>query len=149
MAERPLAVRPCSIAASLDILGERWTLLAIREMGYGVHRFGRIAGYTGVSRDILADRLRKLEDAGIVERRQYSEHPPRYEYHLTEAGEELHPVLLSLFQWGNKWAVETPALDLRHDCGQLLEVDHVCRHCGAPVTRTSLREAKERDSQGS
>ncbi|MDX3852365.1 helix-turn-helix domain-containing protein [Streptomyces sp. AK02-01A] len=138
MADQPVAVRPCSLAASLDILGERWSLLAIREMGYGVHRFARIAGFTGASRDILADRLRKLEAAGVVERRQYSEHPPRYEYHLTEAGRELHPVLLSLFQWGDKWAVAEPALTLRHDCGQLLEVDHVCHHCGRSVTRDSI-----------
>ncbi|MET9479676.1 helix-turn-helix domain-containing protein [Streptomyces sp. NPDC006638] len=138
MARQPLAVRPCSLAASLDVLGERWSLLAIREMGYGVHRFGRIAGYTGASRDILADRLRKLEAAGVIERRQYSEHPPRYEYHLTEAGRELHPVLLSLFQWGDKWAVEEPALTLRHTCGHRLEVDHVCRHCGGPVGRGTV-----------
>jgi DNA-binding HxlR family transcriptional regulator len=144
MAEQPLAVRPCSIAASLDILGERWSLLAIREMGYGVHRFGRIAGFTGASRDILADRLRKLEDAGVVERRQYSEHPPRYEYHLTEAGLELFPVLLSLFEWGNKWAVREEALTLLHDCGHRLEVDRVCHHCGGAVTRDSIERVPSR-----
>lgn len=71
----PVTTRPCSVAASLDIVGERWSLLAIREMGYGVHHFTKIAGYTGASRDILADRLRKLEAAHIVERRQYSQHP--------------------------------------------------------------------------
>ncbi|WP_243869050.1 winged helix-turn-helix transcriptional regulator [Streptomyces liangshanensis] len=135
MARHPLGVRPCSLAASLDVLGERWSLLAIREMGYGVHRFGRIAGYTGASRDILADRLRKLEAVGVIERRRYSEHPPRYEYHLTEAGRELYPVLLSLFRWGDKWAVDEPALTLLHECGHELDIDHVCRHCGGPVER--------------
>jgi DNA-binding HxlR family transcriptional regulator len=69
MAEQPLGVRPCSVAAALEILGERWSLLAVREIGYGVHRFSRIAAYTGASRDLLADRLRKLEAAGMVERR--------------------------------------------------------------------------------
>ncbi|MFJ2645549.1 winged helix-turn-helix transcriptional regulator [Streptomyces sp. NPDC087420] len=147
MARQPLAVRPCSLAASLDVLGERWSLLAIREMGYGVHRFGRIAGYTGASRDILADRLRKLEAAGVIERRQYSEHPPRYEYHLTEAGRELHPVLLSLFQWGDKWAVEEPALTLRHECGHQLEIDHVCRHCGGPVRRGTVEARVSRPQE--
>ncbi len=147
MARQPLAVRPCSLAASLDVLGERWSLLAIREMGYGVHRFGRIAGYTGASRDILADRLRKLEAAGVVERRQYSEHPPRYEYHLTEAGRELHPVLLSLFQWGDKWAVEEPPLTLRHTCGHRLEIDHVCRHCGGPVGRGTVEARLSRGQE--
>jgi DNA-binding HxlR family transcriptional regulator len=138
MADQPVAVRPCSMAAALEILGERWSLLAIREIGYGVHHFARIAGYTGASRDILADRLRKLEAAGIIERRQYSEHPPRHEYHLTQAGEELAPVMLSLYQWGDKWAVDAPAITRRHDCGHQLEVDLTCRHCGAPVTRDSI-----------
>jgi DNA-binding HxlR family transcriptional regulator len=138
MVARPLRVRPCSVAATLDILGERWSLLAVRELSYGVHRFARIAGYTGASRDILADRLRKLERAGVVERRQYSEHPPRYEYHLTQAGKELLPVLHALREWGDKWAVEEPALRFRHDCGQLLEIDRVCHHCGGAVTHESL-----------
>jgi DNA-binding HxlR family transcriptional regulator len=120
MADQPLGVRPCSVAAALDILGERWSLLTIREIGYGVHRFARIAAYTGASRDMLADRLRKLEGAGIVERRQYSEHPPRFEYHLTEAGRELFPVLLALREWGDKWAVDRPAVQVRHDCGHAL-----------------------------
>ena len=138
MAELPLEVRPCSLAAALEVVGERWSLLVLREIGYGVHRFARIAGYTGVSRDILADRLRKLEAAGVVERRQYSEHPPRYEYHFTEAGQELFPVMLALSQWGDKWAVDAPAVTRRHTCGQPVQVDLVCHHCGQPVTRETV-----------
>jgi DNA-binding HxlR family transcriptional regulator len=138
MADRPVAVRPCSVAASLEVLGERWSLLVIRELGYGVHRFERLVGFTGASRDILADRLRKLEAAGVVERRQYSEHPPRYEYHLTEAGRELFPVMMSLAQWGAKWANQPKAARLTHDCGHALEVDLICRHCGTPVTRGTM-----------
>jgi DNA-binding HxlR family transcriptional regulator len=138
MADQPLGVRPCSVAAALEILGERWSLLTVREIGYGVHRFSQIAAYTGAARDMLADRLRKLEAAGIIERRPYSEHPPRYEYHLTEAGRELFPVMLALREWGDKWAVDRPAVAVEHSCGHRLEVDHVCRHCGAPVTRDTL-----------
>jgi DNA-binding HxlR family transcriptional regulator len=138
LADQPLRVRPCSVAAALDIVGERWALLVIREIGYGVHRFARIAGYTGASRDMLADRLRKLESAGIVERRQYSEHPPRFEYHLTEAGRELFPVLLALREWGDKWAVDQPAIQVRHDCGHLVKSVLTCQHCGAPVTRDTV-----------
>ncbi|MET8954484.1 winged helix-turn-helix transcriptional regulator [Streptomyces sp. NPDC004393] len=138
MADQPLGVRSCSVAAALDILGERWTLLAVREISYGVHRFARIAAYIGLSRDILADRLRKLENAGIVERRQYSEHPPRHEYHLTEAGRELLPVMLALREWGDKWAVDEPATELRHGCGHALSVLRTCRHCGEPVIHGSL-----------
>ena len=138
MADLPLGVRPCSLAAALEILGERWSLLALREIGYGVNRFARIAGYTGASRDILADRLRKLEAAGVIERRPYSEHPPRDEYHLTDAGRELFPVMLALSQWGDKWAVDAPAVTRRHTCGEPVEVDLVCHHCGQPVTRESI-----------
>ena len=138
MAEQPVGVRPCSIAAALEILGERWSLLALREMAYGVHRFARIAGFTGASRDILADRLRKLEEAGVVERRQYSEHPPRYEYHLTRAGQELFPVMLALRDWGDRWAVDAPAVDFRHSCGRPVVLDLRCGHCGQEITRASL-----------
>ncbi|PRY41756.1 winged helix-turn-helix transcriptional regulator [Umezawaea tangerina] len=130
--------RPCSIASSLHVLGERWTLLAVREMSYGVHRFERIAGYTGASRNILTDRLRTLEQAGVVERRQYSEHPPRFEYHLTEAGTELAPVLLALSEWGDKWANDPPITSFDHDCGHPLKIDHTCRHCHREITRDSL-----------
>jgi DNA-binding HxlR family transcriptional regulator len=148
MADQPPGVRPCSVAAALDILGERWSLLAIREIGYGVHRFARIAAYTGASRDMLAGRLRKLESAGIVERRQYSEHPPRFEYHLTEAGRDLFPVMLALREWGDKWAVDKPATQLLHDCGHLLKADLSCQHCGRPVTHGSCTAVLPDDSDG-
>lgn len=142
MAGQPLGPRPCPVAASLQVVGERWSLLAVREMSYGVHRFEQIAGYTGASRDILTDRLRKLERAGVVERRQYSEHPPRYEYHLTQAGRELFPVTISLLTWGEKWAVDAPAVVFRHACGKQVLIDLECRHCGDPVTRESLTPVK-------
>jgi DNA-binding HxlR family transcriptional regulator len=138
MADLPVGVRPCSMAAALEVLGERWSLLALREIGYGVHRFARIAGYTGASRDLLADRLRKLEAAGVVERRLYSEHPPRHEYHLTEAGRELFPVMLALTEWGDRWAVDSPAVVRWHSCGQPLEIELVCHHCGGPVSRDTI-----------
>jgi DNA-binding HxlR family transcriptional regulator len=138
MDDQPLGVRPCSIAAALEILGERWSLLAVREISYGVHRFARIAAYTGASRDMLADRLRKLAAAGLVERRQYSEHPPRFEYHLTEAGRDLFPVMVALREWGDKWAVDQPAVQILHDCGHPLQADPACRHCGRRVTSASI-----------
>jgi DNA-binding HxlR family transcriptional regulator len=130
--------RACPIAASLEVLGERWTLLAIRELNYGVHRFEAIVRNTGATRDLLALRLRKLESAGIIERRQYSEHPVRYEYYLTAAGEELRPVLLSLAQWGQKWTEDAPADTFVHQCGHRLDAAYTCLHCGEPVTRQSL-----------
>jgi DNA-binding HxlR family transcriptional regulator len=94
--------RTCSIADALDVVGERWSLLVLRELGFGVHRFKEIQINTGAPRETLALRLRTLEAAGIIERRQYSERPPRDEYVLTEAGEELGPVLGALRAWGGK-----------------------------------------------
>ncbi|HEV2346701.1 MAG TPA: helix-turn-helix domain-containing protein [Actinocrinis sp.] len=142
MADVPVGVRPCSIADALDILGERWSLLAIRELGYGVHRFSRIVGFTGAPRDILADRLRKLEAAGIVERRQYSEHPPRFEYHLTQAGRELLPVMLALRQWGDRWASREPTLTIQHSCGHSLDTVTACGHCGRVVEVADMVPAR-------
>lgn len=144
MAQAPVGVRPCSIAASLEIIGERWSLLALRELAYGVHRFAKIAGYTGAPRDILADRLRKLEAAGVIERRPYSEHPPRHEYHLTQAGQDLFPVMISLLRWGDKWAVDSPAVSFRHECGQDLETGATCAHCGGQITPSSLSLKRNR-----
>jgi DNA-binding HxlR family transcriptional regulator len=144
MADQPPGVRPCSVAAALEILGERWSLLAVREISYGVHRFSRIAAYTGASRDLLADRLRKLEGAGVVERRQYSEHPPRYEYELTEAGQELRGVLTLLRAWGDKWVVESPATRFDHVCGHQVDPVLTCRQCGEPVRpgELTMRETR-------
>jgi DNA-binding HxlR family transcriptional regulator len=136
MAELPSMPRPCSVAASLEVLGERWSLLAIRELGYGVHRFDKLVGYTGASRDILADRLRKLEAAGVVERRLYNEHPPRYEYRLTDRGRDLYPVAFGLMRWGDKHAAPAgPPRIVRHrGCGGAVD-DHLhCEQCGAPLT---------------
>ena len=138
--------RPCSIAAALRIIGERWSLLAVRELTYGIHRFDQIAAFTGATRDILAARLRKLEAEGVVERRRYSEHPPRYEYHLTEAGQQLYPILRSLAEWGDRWAVEEPAVRFRHSCGHELHVEHVCAHCGGEVTRATVEAVPARRS---
>jgi DNA-binding HxlR family transcriptional regulator len=96
--------RACSIADALDIVGERWTLLVLRELGFGVTRFKEIQANTGAPRETLSLRLRKLEDCGLIERRRYCEHPPRDEYQLTAAGRDIQPVLRSLRQWGERYA---------------------------------------------
>jgi DNA-binding HxlR family transcriptional regulator len=106
MTDRPVGARPCSIAASLDVLGGRWSLLAILAIGNEAHRFSRIADYTTAPRSTLADRLRKLESAGVIERRQYSEYPLRFEYHLTDAGRDLFTLMLALQEWGDKWGTD-------------------------------------------
>jgi len=96
--------RVCSIADALQLVGERWSLLAIREIGLGARRFNDIQANTGAPRETLSVRLRKLEDADIIERRRYSDHPPRDEYVLTEAGTALVPILRSLRLWGEQYA---------------------------------------------
>ncbi len=109
--------RPCSIAAALQVLGEKWALLAVRELFYGNHRFDRFARNTGAPRDRLTARLRALEEAGVVERRAYSERPPRYEYHLTEAGRDLAPLTQALLAWGDRWVSPEPPVVLHHHPG--------------------------------
>lgn len=140
LASEAVAPRDCSIADALSLLGEKWTLLAIREMLYGAHRFDQIAGFTGATRDILVERLRKLEEHGVIERRQYSERPPRYDYHLTESGQHLAPVLMALGAWGRDWASgSTPPRGFLHECGQPLQIDYVCHSCGEGVSADSVR----------
>jgi DNA-binding HxlR family transcriptional regulator len=126
--------RPCTAAAALGVIGEKWSLLVVRELAFGVHRFDSIVQNTGAPRDILTSRLRSLESAGVIEKRQYSERPPRFEYHLTQAGRELRPILLSLGQWGSRWAAGAPPVSFEHTCGETLEVVHTCKACGEAVT---------------
>jgi DNA-binding HxlR family transcriptional regulator len=106
---RPDGTRECPIADAMELIGDRWSLLVIREIGLGVRRFTEIQRNTGAPREMLTARLRKLEDSGVITREQYSEHPPRYDYTLTEAGQALVPVLRSLRRWGEKYAPNRPA----------------------------------------
>jgi DNA-binding HxlR family transcriptional regulator len=106
---RPDGTRECPIADAVELIGDRWSLLVIREIGFGVRRFTDIQRNTGAPREMLTARLRKLEDSGVIIRQQYSERPPRYDYTLTEAGQALVPVLRSLRQWGEKYAPSRPA----------------------------------------
>ncbi|WP_157430094.1 winged helix-turn-helix transcriptional regulator [Actinomadura oligospora] len=126
--------RPCSIADTLDLIGERWSVLVVRELFHGVRRFDGIARNTGASRDILTARLRKLERSGIIHREQYSDRPARYEYHLTEAGQELGDVLLMLLKWGDRHInQDDPPVVFTHSCGVDLVPEVVCAACGEPA----------------
>ena len=105
--------RPCPIAASLEVVGERWALLVVRELWMGSRQFGEIVRGTGAPRDRIAARLKVLERAGVVSRVQYQGAPPRFDYHLTESGRALIPVLESLLAWGREYAVpDDPDLHL-------------------------------------
>jgi DNA-binding HxlR family transcriptional regulator len=136
-------VRQCSIANALDVVGERWSLLALREIFFGVRRFDQIVQNTGASRDILATRLRKLVDAGVLVKEQYEQHPPRFEYVPTESGRALQKVLLALMEWGDTYVTEGPPPTVwEHDCGSSLSTKTVCATCGDPVTTRSVTLTK-------
>ncbi|SEO55577.1 winged helix-turn-helix transcriptional regulator [Actinacidiphila rubida] len=115
------------MAATLELVGDRWSLLALREILFGNHRFTQIARNTGAPRDRLAARLKSLVDDGLLEKREYQ--VSRSEYHFTEAGRELFKVLLALMTWGDKWAVDDPPLVLEHHGHQVVPVTlcDVCR----------------------
>ena len=135
-----LADQPCSIARTSAVIGDRWTLLAIRELMLGNRRFDAIASKTGAPRDILTTRLRKLEVSGVVERVQYQERPPRSEYRLTDLGWSLQPVLTVLRDWGDRHLAgpEGPPAVFVHSCGSVLDPKVVCAHCGQEPDRHSV-----------
>jgi len=103
----------CSIARALEIVGERWTLLIVRDVFLGRHRFDEFQESLGIARNVLAERLNRLVDEGILERVRYSERPERFEYHLTPKGRDLHLALAGLRQWGDKYVSEKPPTLLR------------------------------------
>jgi DNA-binding HxlR family transcriptional regulator len=113
--------RPCSIAAALEVVGDRWAMLVVREVGLGNHRFTDIARGTGAPRDRLTARLRDLVEAGVLERRAYSDAPPRFGYHLTDSGRELVPILEQLYGWGRRHVVAADDPDRRRRAPWRLE----------------------------
>lgn len=135
--------RQCSIARTLEIVGRRGALLAVREVFLGNRKFDEMVRRTGVPRDTLAARLRALVDAGVLERVRYSDHPARFEYHLTEAGLDLYPVILTLMSWGDRYLAGDggPPLVLEHSCGHRMGAVVVCEGCGQPVTAAGTRPA--------
>lgn len=126
--------RVCSVADALGVVGDRYSLLVVREIGYGFTRFNDLAAYTGAPRDVLTRRLRRLEELGILERRLYSERPPRYEYRLTEMGEGLRPIVLALKEWGDRHlnAGSEPVV-FEHTCGAEFHPLTVCAGCGQAI----------------
>jgi DNA-binding HxlR family transcriptional regulator len=144
-ATRTPAPRRCSIASALDVIGEKWSLLVIRELFLGVRRFSDIAMNTGAPRDILTARLRRLEELDVVARRRYEDRPPRYEYVLTEAGKDLRPVIMALKQWGDDHLMNDPLpMVYEHTCGHEFVPQMVCKACGEPVTQGRALTPKTR-----
>jgi DNA-binding HxlR family transcriptional regulator len=132
--------RVCSVTDALDVLGDRYTLSIVRELFYGNHRFGSLVALLGAPRSVLSRRLSRLERTGVIARRRYSEHPPRDEYLLTEAGRELAPLLLALKQWGDRYCRDGEQTAVfTHACGAELRTETVCAACGEPVDFSDLR----------
>jgi DNA-binding HxlR family transcriptional regulator len=133
--------RVCSAARALEVVGDRWSLLVLREVFLGTHRFDAMQANTGAPRDILSARLKKLVAHGVLERRPYQEHPPRVEYHATEAGRELAPVVTALRQWGDRHlrTEEGPQpAHFHHVCGSARPAAFVCPDCGEALTVGSM-----------
>ncbi len=125
-----------SIARSLETVGERWTLLIVREILLRRRRFGQIQASLGIARNVLSDRLARLEEDGILERRAYSERPPRFEYFLTEKGLELWPTLVTLADWGERHSVTPDGAPMRivhKSCGGRVNKRQICDRCGAEL----------------
>jgi DNA-binding HxlR family transcriptional regulator len=123
----------CSIAKPLAFLGERWTVLVLRDLFLGRRRFDDIQASLGVATNVLSTRLATLTEEGIVERRRYSEHPERFEYVLTEKGRDLQPLLLALLAWGDKYTAENGApMEVVHG-DHAFHMVPTCSECGEPV----------------
>src|SRR5215212_1962566 len=125
----------CSIARTLDVIGEPWSPLILRDVFVGMRRFDELQADLGISRKVLTERLNHLVDHGVLERRPY-DNRPRHEYHLTDKGAELVDVLMVMVRWGDAWLAGEagpPVLYRHHACGQTSSVDLRCSGCGEPM----------------
>jgi DNA-binding HxlR family transcriptional regulator len=136
---------PCPVARTLDIIGDRWTLLIVRDLlASGTRKYAELAeSLSGIAPNILADRLRTLEEHGIVERETYSEHPPRAHYRLTRKGGELNMVMLALTQWGNRHAYDGVSI-IHEACGHDVTLAVQCDHCGERIRPREMRRKFKR-----
>jgi DNA-binding HxlR family transcriptional regulator len=131
----------CSIARTLDVIGEPWSPLILRDVYVGINRFDQLQEDLGISRKVLAQRLAWLVDQGVVERRPYSDRPPRHEYVLTAKGRDLCDLLLVMVAWGDRWTAGDagpPVLYRHHACGEIGHAELRCSHCGGPMRATDV-----------
>ena len=131
----------CSVARTLSVIGDRWTLLIVRDTFLGVRRFEDFQRDLRLTRHRLAARLRKLVDGGIVERVQYHDRPRRFEYRLTEKGIDLYPVVVALLRWGDRWMVDSdgPPIELFHrNCGRQVMPVLTCPACNEEVNARTM-----------
>jgi DNA-binding HxlR family transcriptional regulator len=126
----------CSVARSLELIGERWTILILRDAFLGVRRFEDFQRSLGVARNVLQARLQRLVTEGVLERRRYQERPERFEYRLTDKGLDLWPVLVSLVKWGDRYAAPNgpPRIIEHRGCGGEIDEYLHCTRCGERLT---------------
>jgi DNA-binding HxlR family transcriptional regulator len=144
MAKQAFADISCSIARAVDVVGQRWTPLIVRDLFAGMTRFEDIRRDLGIASNVLAARLDELERHGVVERRQYQNLPVRHEYVLTEKGRDLYPVIATLLAWGDKWLAESagpPTLTVHTDCGHVTTAKTVCAECGGDLNADNATHA--------
>jgi DNA-binding HxlR family transcriptional regulator len=137
----------CSVAGTLEVIGERWTLLIVRDAFMGARRFEHFQRRTGAARNVLANRLNLLVEEGIFRKVPYQEHPVRYEYRLTEKGIDLWPVIVSLLQWGDRhiYPGRAPVLLAHRKCGGAVNDHRICDTCG---TQLSARDVEAQQGIG-
>lgn len=135
MGRAALSSQTCTIARAAALVGDEWTIMILREMFLGARRFDDFLRQTGMSSHLLSRRLKKLEAEGIACRAAYSQQPPRFEYRLTEMGNALWPVVISLKQWGDHWLGdgETPVALVHKGCGAVTKPRMTCPECGEPM----------------
>ena len=131
----------CSVAQCLEVVGEWWSLLIVRDAFLGVTRFDEFQERLGISRNVLNQRLARLVEAGILVKVPYSEHPPRHDYRLTVKGTDLWPVIATMRQWGDKYAApDGPPLELIHKaCGHVSDTRMICSSCGEEIGPRDVR----------
>ncbi|MBN2984097.1 MULTISPECIES: winged helix-turn-helix transcriptional regulator [Cohnella] len=130
---------PCNIAQSLNVIGDRWTLLIIHEILVGRSTFNEIKkALDGLSSKLLSDRLKYLEEQGLVESALYSDHPPRYRYSLTPSGKDLDDVFYALIVWGKRHLQKCYKKLTHRSCGHEVRVSYRCDHCGREVEKADL-----------
>jgi DNA-binding HxlR family transcriptional regulator len=140
----PFSQWPCSVARAVDLLGDWWTPLVLREAYYGVRRFDDFQAMLTIGRNVLTQRLGRLVDEGLLERVQYCERPPRFEYGLTEKGRDFWPVLAAMAAWGDRWLDRGKGqpVALRHTrCDHATTASVVCSHCGEPLRLEDVRSS--------
>ena len=141
MDRKSFATMDCSVAQCLEVVGEWWSMLIIRDAFTGVTRFEEFQRRLGISRNILRERLNTLVKAGVLERVPYSEHPPRDDYKLTPKGRDLWPILTAMRQWGDDYAAPGgPPVELVHrSCGEVIHAEMVCSGCGERLTNRNVQ----------